>query len=78
MKSGTPPTADECVLVPLPTLVSLRHEPREDIIKIENMTPPTIVFVRALRREYGDSLPVKAVVPGVGLLRVGEKGWAVR
>lgn len=77
VKSGEVPSAEDCVLVPLPPVRFLRGEPREDINKIENMRPPAIVYVRALRREYADSLPVKTVVPGVGLVRVGERGWSV-
>lgn len=79
MRSGTPPLSDDCVLVPTPVIKLNRGSlnPRPDLQFVEDQPAPVPAIRRWLYREYRDQLPVKAVIPGHGLLLLGSEGWSI-
>lgn len=80
MESGKPPSADECVLVETldwPNFGKQGSEPGEWILKLIQKPIPFRGYLRLTYQEYKDILPIKMVVPGHGLLRLGKEGWAI-
>ncbi len=78
--SGNPPSTDECVLVetlPWPKFGKTGLNPSDWAFTLAQKPVPFRGYLRLTYQEYKDILPIKMVVPGHGLLRLGREGWAI-